>query len=388
MFMLAKMTMKSLMRKKMRTLLVTVTIALAFAIYGLADAIDGAFTGGRDLSKTNRLITNHRVSLTNTMPINYAQKISAADGVISVTYATWFGGYYQDERNQLTVFAVEPQKYIRIFEELIFRPDEARAFVENRNSAAVGRAMATAQGWKLGDQVQMRSNIWRTKEDTNVWQFEIAAIFDGKDATTETNLFLINHSYFDESRSYGNYTAGWFSVKVEPSSEARQLTIARSIDALFANSDSETKTVTEQAFLDSFARQYADIGLVLKSVMVLVVATLVTICTSTIVQSASERRRDFAVLRTLGFSRRWIATWITTESAVTVIFGALAGYGLTLVLAGELRKLFSKLVPEITWGLNDIAWGMAVAVAIGVFAALFPLIELSRSTIVATLNKR
>ncbi|AEV37830.1 protein containing DUF214, permase predicted [Pseudovibrio sp. FO-BEG1] len=364
------------------------TISFAFAIFGLADAIDNAFSGGRDLSQTKRLITNHKVSMTNTMPIHYGDQIAQLDGVTMVTHATWYGGYYQDERNPVTVFAVDAQKYIEIFDELVFADEQKSAFLSNISGAAVGRAMADQQGWQLGDRVQIHSNIWRTKHDTNVWDFEILAIFEGEDTNTETNLFLIHHDGFDETRSYGNYSAGWFSIKVEPSDTKEQLAIAAEIDALFANSESETKTATEQSFLESFSNQYADIGLVLKMVMGTVVATLLIVCASTITQSARERQRDFAVLQTMGFRVPWISTWIALESFFTVLIGAVLGIVMAMLFAGRLKVVFTELIPEVTIGFGDLAFGLMISAGVGLLAAILPMFELSNTPIVKTLSRR
>lgn len=388
MILLMKLSWQSILRNPVRALLTILTVAFAFAIFGIAGAVDDAFSGGRDLSQTRRLITNHKVSMVNTMPIHYGDQIAQLKGVEAVSHATWFGGYYQNERNPITVFAVDSVNYLNIFDELIFTPQQKQQFLENKRAAAVGRAMADAQGWALGDRVQINSSIWRNKQNTTVWDFEILAIFEGRDASTETNLFLIHHDGFDETRNYGNYTAGWFSTKVSPADGESQMEIAKAIDGLFANSESETKTVTEQSFLESFTSQYADIGLVLRVVMGTVVAILLVVCTSTIAQSARERQQGFAVLMALGFSPGWIAVWIALESFYTVVLGAVLGGIMALLFSSQLKAVFTELIPEIALGVDDLLFGLIVATVIGLLSAILPMLEVSRTSIITTLNRR
>ena len=95
-------------RKKIRTSLTILSIFVAFLLFALLSALDYAFKYGEESADAERLIVIDKVSLINLLPIAYQNQIASIAGVHSVTYATWFGGYYQDPKNQFGQFPVDP----------------------------------------------------------------------------------------------------------------------------------------------------------------------------------------------------------------------------------------------------------------------------------------
>ena len=97
---------KNLWRKKTRTILTILSIFVAFILYGLLGALQFAFTSGVELANAKRLVVIHKISLIQPLPISYLERIRQTPGVADVTHANWFGGYYQDPRNQFPQFPV------------------------------------------------------------------------------------------------------------------------------------------------------------------------------------------------------------------------------------------------------------------------------------------
>ena len=104
---------KSMWRKKIRTSLTILSILVAFLLFSLLSGIGYAFKGGADATDAERLVVIDKVSLINSIPISYQSRIAATPGVHSVTHADWFGGYYQEKRNQFAQFAVDPAGLLR-----------------------------------------------------------------------------------------------------------------------------------------------------------------------------------------------------------------------------------------------------------------------------------
>ncbi len=103
---------RNLLRKKVRTALTLASIAVAFVLFGLLWAIDTGFSAGIEIAGIDRLVMLNRVSIIQRLPLAYQARIAAVDGVELVTHADWFGGYYQDKRNQFAQFPVEPDTYL------------------------------------------------------------------------------------------------------------------------------------------------------------------------------------------------------------------------------------------------------------------------------------
>ena len=85
--------------------------------------------------------------------------------------------------------------------------------------------------------------------------------------------------------------------------------IAAKIDAMFANSPSETKTNTEKAFVSDWAKQVGDIGKIMMWIVAMAMFTILLVAGNTMAQAIRERTNELAVLKTLGFSEGRILGW-------------------------------------------------------------------------------
>ena len=101
-------------------------------------------------------------------------------GVKYATSQAWFGGIYQDDKNQLSALAVDVPTFFLVYNDYTLPPDQKKAFEQDRTGAIVGSAVAERFGWKIGDTVPIRSNIWTKKDGGNVWPMKIAGIYTAK----------------------------------------------------------------------------------------------------------------------------------------------------------------------------------------------------------------
>src|SRR5712675_1204131 len=100
---------KNLFRKKLRAVLLLVSIIIAFAIFGVLTGSERAFSGDKDAVDDDRLIVVNKISFTQPLPVAYYNRIRQTPGVKEATYLSWFAGYFRDPKNSINVFAVEPQ---------------------------------------------------------------------------------------------------------------------------------------------------------------------------------------------------------------------------------------------------------------------------------------
>ena len=106
---------KNAWRKKVRTSLTILSILVAFLMFSLLNAVGQAMSsGGASIESASRLVVIDKVSLINLLPIAYQNRIEAIPGVDKAAHATWFGGYYQDVRNQFGQFPVDAEKYLSL----------------------------------------------------------------------------------------------------------------------------------------------------------------------------------------------------------------------------------------------------------------------------------
>src|SRR5215470_7481880 len=154
---------KSAFRNKRRTILTMVSIALSLALLTFMMTIWRAFyiDSGSEQS-TQRLITRHRVSLTFSLPIYYAQKIQTVPGVAAVVPTQWFGGRYIDDKPEhfFAQFATDPQEFFKVYTDFVIPADQVAAWQHDRAGTVVDGELAKKFGWKIGDRIVLQGTIW------------------------------------------------------------------------------------------------------------------------------------------------------------------------------------------------------------------------------------
>ncbi|MCI2262209.1 ABC transporter permease [Xanthomonas indica] len=375
-----------LFRSKTRTVLTLFSVIVAFLLFGLLDSVRVAFTAGGSVEGVNRLVVASRLSITQSLPVRLEAQIRSVPGVRDVTYAMWFGGIYKDPKDFFPNFSVAPN-FFDVYSEYEMPPEQLKAFRDTRTGAAVGEALAKKHGWKVGDVIPLQATIF-PRGGSNDWPLELKAIFRAKDRANvqAENQLMMNWKYFDESNDYIKGKVSWYTVRLDNPEHASR--VAQAIDALSANSDHETKSQTESAFQQAFVKQFADIGLIVTSIMGAVFFTLVLLTGNTMAQAVRERIPELATLKTLGFQDRTVLTLVIVESVLLIVLGGLLGMALAAaaipVLASASRgALPVHAVPVQTWLI-----GAALMLVIGVVVGLLPALRAQRLKIVDALAGR
>ena len=376
---------KNVWRKKIRTLLTILSVFVAFLLFSLLSASGFAFKGGEDVADAERLIVIHKVSLINPIPMSYQNRILATEGVASVTHASWFGGYYQEPKNQFGQFPVDPQSYFDMYPEFDLPAEQLEAFKRNRTGAVVGKELATLFGWKVGDRIPIQATIWTKADGGRTWEFDIEGIFSTSDPRGSTALMLFQYDYFEESRAFGKGTVGWYILRVSPGADPVQ--VAKAIDLQFANSPNETKTSTEAAFAKSFTQQFGNIALIVTLILGAVFFTLLLVSGNTMSQSVRERISELAVLKTLGFTDRSVLGIVLSESILIMLIGGLLGLGIGWVLVQGMAEKMGAMLPGLFLSPGAILSAIGIMIGAGVVAGIFPAIKAMRLSIIEALAR-
>ena len=372
-------------RKKIRTSLTMLSVFVAFLLFALLSAIGYAFKSGEDAADAERLIVIDKITLINPLPLAYKNRIAATEGVHSVTHASWFGGYYQDPRNQFPQFPTEPYEYFAMYPELKMPEDQLDGWARNRQGAVIGRELAEQYSLKVGDRIPIQATIWTKADGGRTWEFDIEGIFETEDPRGSTAYLLFQYDYFEEARAFGKGTVGWYILRVKPGADPVQ--VGNAIDLQFANSPNETETSTEAAFAQSFAKQFGNIAMIVTLILGAVFFTLLLVSGNTMSQSVRERISELAVLKTLGFSDRSVLGIVLAESIVIMLIGGLLGLGVGWVLVQGAAKAMGAFLPGMF--LSPTAFGTAIAIMIGagIAAGIFPALKAMRLSIIDALAR-
>ncbi len=377
---------KNLFRRKLRAFLMIASILVAFLIFGILAGVYASFTAGEDRAAADRLVVVNKVNFTQPLPIAYYNRVRSVAGVRQVAHANWFGGYYQDPRNFLVVFAVEPETYTDIFSrDFDFAPEARQGFIRTRTGAVVGEAMARKWGWKVGDRVPVSSNIFSQRNGSHTWDFDIVGIFTGKTQQNDTNLMFFQYDYFDETRSFGKDTTGWLVLQTaNPADNDR---VAKAIDAMFVNYTAETATDTEKAFNKAFAAQFGNIALIVILVVGAAFVTILMIVGNTMALTVRERTREIGVLKTLGFTGGRILRLVLGESVLLALLGGLPGLALAALATAWLRPSVSNLLPGFALTGDIVVEAVVLMLALGLITGIVPALNAMRLKIANALGR-
>ena len=370
----------NLLRRKVRTTLTVGSFAVALFLFCILVTIRAAFNAGVDVAGADRLLVINKVSLIQPLPIAYRDRVARAPGVKELSFANWFGGVYQDEKNFFAQFAIEHETWRALYPEFLVPDDQWQAFLADKQGAVIGKATADRYGFKVGDRVPLKGAIY-----PGDWQFNVRGIYTGKRPQDDLTQFWFRYDYLKEQAPpWAQNVVGWYIVRIAPGADAVQ--VGRAIDEGFANSAWETRTQSEAAFMASFVEQMGNIGFLMGAIGTVVFFTLLLVTGNTMAISVRERTGELAVLKTVGFGDLAVLVLVMAESLLLAVLGGALGIGLAkaFTLAGDPTNgmLVSFYLPP--WG---IAAGATLALAVGLLAGLLPAFSAMRLQVVEALRR-
>jgi len=376
--------LRNLLRRKVRTVFTVLCVLVAFLLFCYLAAIDLAFSLGVDVAGADRLVVIHKTSLILPLPVSYAERFAALPGVRDVAHATWFGGKYQDKENQFPVFAVDAERFLRLYPEYVLPPEQLQAWLEDRTGAIVGRTTADRFGMRVGDRVPLQGTIFRPPGG-DVWSLTIRGIYEPASRGVDGSLFAFHWDLLNEGREFERDLVGWYIVRV--ADPARAPEVARAIDTATANSFYETETSTEKAFVDGFAKQIGNIGRILRFVATAVFFTILLIAGNTMAQAVRERTGELAVLKTIGFTDGVILALVLAESLLLAAVGGGLGLGLGYGLIAWHGDPTRQFFPVFHVPGHRVVLGIGLILALGLVAGLPPALRAMRLRIVDALRR-
>ena len=364
-----KILFRNAFRNKLRTGLTILGITIAILAFGLLRTVISAWYSGVEASSATRLVTRNSVSLIFPLPFSYRDRIRQISDVRTVSYGTWFGGVYIDEKNFFPNFAVEPKTFFELYPEFILSPNEKEAFFNDRKGCVVGRKLAARFGWKMGDILTLKGAIFFGN-----WDFVIRGIYRGRDKDTDESQFMFHWDYLNEKLKKTPHPwadqVGYYMIGVTRSEAAAEVAVA--IDQMFKNSLAETLTETEKAFQQGFIAMSGAIVMAVQIVSFVVIVIIMAVGANTMAMTTRERIGEYAILRTLGFGGGHIAGVIFGESLVITMLGCLLGIVLTFPAAKVFSSELGTYFPNFNVTRETLLFDLFAAFAVALVAAIIP----------------
>ncbi len=380
-----KLILKNAWRHKLRTILTILGIAIAVSAFGLLQTVVQMWYIGVEASAANRLITRHAVSFIFPLPYAYRDRIGKIPGVEQVTFANWFGGVYVDKKQFFARLAIDNENFFDVYPELLVPHDQRAAFSRERNACIVGEELARRYNLRIGDVMPMEGDIY-----PGHWEFVIRGIYRPRDKITDASNMFFHWKYLDERLQEESPQragdVGWYVMRISNPGDAPQ--VSQEVDQQFANSSAETKTETERSFQQGFIASASAILTAMNAISFIIIGIIMLVLGNTMIMAARERIREYAVMKTFGFTTGHLVGLIAGESIMISAVGSAIGIALTFPMtqgfAGVLPKGWFPIfnVQAITLILACVA-----ALFVGIAASVFPIQRAIRTRIVDGLRQ-
>ncbi|MGA7566200.1 MAG: FtsX-like permease family protein [Terriglobales bacterium] len=378
---LTRFVTKSAFRNKRRSVLTVLSITFSLLLLTLMMTVWRSFyIDTFSAQSADRLIVRHRVSLTQSLPVYYREKIRAIPGVAAVVPSSWFGGIYKDDKpeNFFAQFGTDPDEIIKVYSEFKMPADQLAAWQRDRAGVVVDSELAKKYGWKLGDRIVLKGTIYPVD-----LELTIRGIYT---APAPTNSVYFNQKYVEEAVSFANGHAGTFDVLADSADDVPK--VATAIDDMFHNSPEPTKTETEKAFQLDFINSIGNVKAFILSISFAVVFATLLVSATTMAMSIRERTREVAVLKTLGFTRQSILRLYIGEGVIVALTGGVLGCLLAMVLVSGMAHApgMSLFLGGMRVTPPTLLVAIVVAGMVGLLSAILPAYHAAKLDIVEGLR--
>src|ERR1035438_9208755 len=225
---LTRFITKSAFGNKRRSILTVLSIAFSLLLLPLMMTIWRAFYIDKGSAESaQRLITRHRVSLTQSMPAFYREKIRTIPGVVAVSPNNWFGGIYKDPKpeNFFAQFGTDPQEIFKIFTDFKMPADQLDAWQRDQAGVIVDSELAKKFGWKIGDRIVLKGTIYPVDLELTIRGVYIAP--------TPTTSVYFNQKHVEEGVAFAKGKAGTFNILADSPADVPK--VASAVDEMFRN---------------------------------------------------------------------------------------------------------------------------------------------------------
>jgi putative ABC transport system permease protein len=372
--------LRSFFRSKRRTVLTILSITVSVALIAILQSVLATLDGfAHNPNASDRIVVRHKVSITNMLPMRYAEWIRQQPEVEAAMGLQWFQGVYIDRRNFFPNFASEGEYVTQIFKEEIVDYSEAdfREFLRDRNGALVGRALADKYGWKLGDVISLRSEIFPLTV-----RLTIRCIFTSKRPSDEMGLHF-SYKLLEEGVFYMKGRIGNFFVRVRRPEDVPKL-IER-IDRHFSDAVEPTFSETENAFQLEFLKMMGNYTTIIEMITAAVLVAILIVTANTMAMAIRERTAEISVFRAIGFRVTQILFLLVGEGVLLSVLGGLLGLGLASLMAGVIRNVAGTFLPYLQNFSVDPGTALLcfqATLAVGLLSSFIPAYRAARRPIV------
>jgi putative ABC transport system permease protein len=359
------LVLRNFRRGGLRTPLTAIAVAVAVVAFIMLRTVVDAWELGAQYAAIDRLTTRHRVSYGRPLPRRYVDDIAArVPAVRAITHCDWFGARWAGNPALFFANLACADNAFEVYPEVIVEPASLARWKQQKQGAIVGDLLAKQLGVSVGDRMTLQGSLY-----PGDWELEVVGLYTAppKSAVDRASLFFRwdykNERMPEEQRDQ----VDWIFTRVDD--PARGPATSRTIDALFAEREIRTTTMTERAANLSLLGSVSALLKAIDVMSLLVLGIIVLMLGNALAMNVRERAAEHAVMRALGFLPSHVR-WMVAGEALLV---SCAGCGLGVCLSFPLVQVGLGGWLEENMGQFFPAFRISAATLLAVFVLAFVL---------------
>jgi len=369
---------KQLVRHRLRTSLTIIGVASGMFLFTAVETMQRSLVAATESSAADTVLVVYRENrfcpATSRLPEHYADEIRRIPGVREVVPIQVVVNNCGTSLDVITFRGVPDGLLRRFAPEIAITAGSEDDWQRRDDGALLGEQFARRRGLSVGD-----------KFDAVGITVHVSGIIRSPFAQ-DNNVAYVKLPFLQRASKVGLGVVTQFNVRVESSGDLDR--VAAEIDERFGSDQQPTNTRPEKAFFAETARQLIELVGFTRWLGLGAVVAVIGLVGNAVLLVVRSRVKENAVLRTLGYPGRAIAWLVLGEGALIGLFGGLLGVGFA---AGLLRWQSFTLGSEghtlaIRPDMMIVFTGVLAAVALGMFAALWPAWRAMRQPIVESLR--
>jgi len=375
---LAILALKNLTRNRLRSLLTILGVAAGMFLYASVQTMQHSLSVATESSAADTTLVVYRENRfcpsTSRLPEHYLSTIERIPGVRQVIPIQIAVNNCGASLDVITFRGVPPETLKNYNPGINVIDGSYDDFVNQTDGALVGQHLAERRGLSPGDKFEAVG--------VNVTVVGIIS----SDSPQDENVAYVHLPFLQQASRVGLGIVTQFNVKVENADLLQP--VAAQIDQTFKADQQPTNTRPEKAFFAETAKQMIELIGFTRWLGLGAVIAVLGLVANAVLLIVRGRVKETAIFQTLGFSRLAIGLMVVIEGILLGLTGGLIGvlgamaffHFKSFTLGNE--GLTLALSPSTSVTLS----GLAVAVALGLLASLYPAWKATSRPLVQSLS--
>jgi putative ABC transport system permease protein len=360
-------------RHTTESLLTFVVLTIAFTLFSSMVALKAAYDYAINVNPMDRLFVFERFCCTG-LSIGHRNELAHIQGVKGVAVLQYVFGFRQDPSNDVGIWMIDDGN-IAAIPELRLTQDHWKQMKAKPAGAFFSRTQAAKWNVKAGDTFIIQTRASDRADGAKSWAFEVLGVVDDPSQQVDwmPNIYG-NYEYFDAVRTEERRGRVNFILAIDDPAQAHR--ICQTVDTKYANSEAPTYCIP----LREDARGMVSATLSMQQMSLGIGAAglfmIFFLCANSVAESVRERLPEFAVLKTIGFGDRQVATLVLLEAALPSVAGAVMGTGLASLLGrftSQLGNGSGLTLPASSVSFTGVVLALGFALLIGAASSILPL---------------